>query len=33
VQGGGEGQGRVRMQFQPRNQQPAQQRPATQGGR
>lgn len=36
VQGGGEGQGRVRMQFQPRNQgqQPAQpQRPASQGGR
>ena len=36
VQGGGEGQGRVRMQFQPRNQsqRPAQQQaPATQGGR
>lgn len=36
VQGGGEGQGRVRMQFQPRNQgqQPAQQpAPAARGGR
>jgi len=34
VQGGGEGQGRVRMQFQPRNPQPAQpQAPAAQGGR
>ncbi|MGO3126649.1 MAG: lipopolysaccharide transport periplasmic protein LptA [Luteimonas sp.] len=34
VQGGGEGQGRVRMQFQPRNQTPAQQpAPAAQGGR
>jgi len=36
VQGGGQGQGRVRMQFQPRNQgqQPAQQTaPATRGGR
>ncbi|ATD68293.1 MULTISPECIES: lipopolysaccharide transport periplasmic protein LptA [Luteimonas] len=31
VQGGGEGQGRVRMQFQPRTPQPAQ--PAAQGGR
>lgn len=33
VQGGGEGQGRVRMQFQPRNQTPAQPAPAAQGGR
>lgn len=33
VQGGGEGQGRVRMQFQPRNPQPATQTPAAQGGR
>lgn len=34
VQGGGEGQGRVRMQFQPRNQTPAAQpAPAAQGGR
>lgn len=33
VQGGGEGQGRVRMQFQPRNQTPAQAAPAAQGGR
>lgn len=34
VQGGGEGQGRVRMQFQPRNQTPAQSpAPAAQGGR
>lgn len=33
VQGGGDGQGRVRMQFQPRNQTPAaQQAPAAQGG-
>ncbi|MCD9029271.1 lipopolysaccharide transport periplasmic protein LptA [Luteimonas sp. BDR2-5] len=31
VQGGGEGQGRVRMQFEPRNRQPAQDN-ATQGG-
>ncbi len=30
VQGGGQGQGRVRMQFEPRNRQPAQN--ATQGG-
>lgn len=43
VQGGGEGQGRVRMQFEPRNRQPAQPaatpaaqpaaQPATEGGR
>lgn len=33
VQGGGEGQGRVRMQFQPRNPQPATQTPAARGSR
>lgn len=33
VQGGGDGKGRVRMQFQPRNPQPATPTPAAQGDR